>query len=44
MHALTPALERCDRVLGLRAGQVVFDLPTPEVDEARLAPLFATAS
>jgi phosphonate transport system ATP-binding protein len=30
-----------DRVVGLRQGQVVFDLPRTEVDDARLAALYA---
>ena len=40
--ALLPVL--ADRVVGLRAGRIVFDLPRGEVDEARLAALYETAA
>lgn len=40
--ALLPVL--ADRVVGLRAGRIVFDLPRGEVDEARLAALYDTAA
>lgn len=42
LHAVDLALDRFDRVIGLRAGRVQFDLPAAAVDAARLQALYAT--
>ena len=41
MHDVDLALERFQRVVGLRSGRIVFDLPSAEVTEERLHELYA---
>lgn len=41
LHHVELALRHFPRVLGLRGGELVFDLPAAEVSEARLAALYA---
>jgi phosphonate transport system ATP-binding protein len=40
LHDFGLARRRCDRIVGLRAGRIVFDLPAAAVDEARGADLY----
>ena len=40
LHDVDLALELFDRIVGLRAGRIVFDLPSAEVSEPMLADLF----
>lgn len=40
LHDFDLAVRRCDRVVGLRAGAVVFDLPAGQVDEERRRRLY----
>jgi phosphonate transport system ATP-binding protein len=44
MHDVDLALERFQRVVGLRSGRIVFDLPSAEVTEERLHELYARES
>lgn len=39
-HSLSAALEYSDRILGMKAGEIVFDLPPSQVDEGRLKQLY----
>lgn len=41
LHAVDLALKFFDRVVGMRDGQIVFDLPAAEVDQALLQALYA---
>ncbi|QHI97094.1 ATP-binding cassette domain-containing protein [Xylophilus rhododendri] len=41
LHQVDMALAHFDRIVGLRAGVVAFDLPAAQVDAARLAALYA---
>ncbi len=41
LHQVEVALERFARIIGLRSGELVFDLPTPQVTPALLAQLYA---
>lgn len=41
MHDAPLALRHCDRIIAVRAGAIVFDLPVAEVTDARLAALYA---
>ena len=41
MHDVDLALERFQRVVGLRAGRIVFDVPAAEVTQGRLQELYA---
>jgi phosphonate transport system ATP-binding protein len=43
-HDVDLALETCDRIIGLRHGQVMFDCLTSEVSSAELHDLYAVAS
>lgn len=40
LHAFDVAVATCDRVVGMRAGRVLFDLPAPQVDPAAGAALY----
>ncbi|MGH9155586.1 MAG: phosphonate ABC transporter ATP-binding protein [Acidimicrobiales bacterium] len=40
LHAFELAVSHCDRVVGLRRGRVLFDLPAPEVTPSRAAELY----
>lgn len=40
LHDIDLALELFDRIIGLRAGRIAFDLPSAEVSEPMLADLF----
>ncbi len=40
-HDITTALQTCDRLIGLRAGKLVFDLPTSQVTPDVAAELYA---
>ena len=42
LHQVDVALSSFDRIVGLRDGQVVFDLPSPEVTDAMLKSLYAS--
>jgi len=42
LHAVDLALARFPRIVGLRDGRVLFDLPRPEVQEARLIDLYGS--
>jgi phosphonate transport system ATP-binding protein len=42
LHQVDVALERFPRIVGLRAGRVAFDLPTPQVTRAMLAELYGS--
>jgi phosphonate transport system ATP-binding protein len=44
LHAVDIALRRFPRVIGLRAGEVMFDLPPAEVSDAVLRELYASES
>ncbi len=41
LHAVELALSCFDRIVGIRDGRIVFDLPAAQVDEARLEALYA---
>lgn len=41
LHDAPLATRHCDRIVGLRAGRVVFDLPADEVGPDQLGPLYA---
>jgi len=41
LHQVEVALARFERIVGLRHGQVAFDLPAAQVDDARLRHLYA---
>lgn len=43
LHQPELARQHCTRAVGLRSGSVVFDVPVEEVDETRLADLYALA-
>ncbi|WP_216656442.1 phosphonate ABC transporter ATP-binding protein [Nocardioides marmotae] len=43
LHDFDLAVRRCDRVVGLREGRVVFDRPASDVDEEMRAALYDTA-
>ncbi len=43
VHAFDLAVARFDRIVGLRAGRILFDLPAAEVSPARAAELYAIA-
>jgi phosphonate transport system ATP-binding protein len=43
-HDVELALDTCDRVIGLRRGQVVFDEPTRDIDRARVRTLYDFAA
>ena len=40
LHDFALARRRCDRIVGLRDGRVLFDLPAVDVDDARAADLY----
>jgi phosphonate transport system ATP-binding protein len=40
LHDVEFALIHCDRILGLRQGRLLFDLPSPQVTEAVMADLY----
>ena len=40
IHHVELALEYCDRVIGIREGQIVFDGPSGEVDQAVLDSIY----
>ena len=40
MHSFELARRYCDRLIGMRAGSIVFDLPASHVDDARAALLY----
>lgn len=40
MHDAPLALQHCDRIIGLRDGQVQFDLPSGEITEDMLTTLY----
>jgi phosphonate transport system ATP-binding protein len=42
LHQVDVALERFPRIVGLKAGHVAFDLPTPQVTRAMLAELYGS--
>jgi phosphonate transport system ATP-binding protein len=42
LHQVDVALERFARIVGLKAGRLAFDLPTPEVTRAMLAELYGS--
>jgi phosphonate transport system ATP-binding protein len=42
LHQVDVALERFPRIVGLKAGRVAFDLPTPQVTRAMLAELYGS--
>lgn len=42
LHQVDLALSNFPRILGLRDGRLVFDLPAHQVDRTRLAPLYAS--
>lgn len=42
LHAVDLALARFPRIVGLREGKVLFDLPRPQVDEALLVELYGS--
>ena len=44
IHHVELALEYCDRVIGVRAGEIVFDGPASLVDESVLASIYGDAS
>ena len=44
IHHVELALEYCDRVIGVRAGQVVFDGPSSAVDKKALAAIYGDES
>lgn len=44
IHHVELALEYCDRVIGVRAGEVVFDGPASSVDKAVLASIYGEES
>ena len=44
IHHVELALEYCDRVIGVRAGEVVFDGPASAVDKAALASIYGDES
>lgn len=44
LHAVDLALQCFDRVVGIRAGRIAFDLPVAQVTEAQLRALYATAA
>ncbi len=44
IHHVELALEYCDRVIGVRAGQIVFDGPAGDVDKAVLASIYGDES
>ena len=44
IHHVELALEYCDRVIGVRAGQVVFDGPASDVDKSVLASIYGDES
>lgn len=43
LHQVDMALQHFERIIGLRDGQIVFDLPAGQVDSARLQALYAQA-
>jgi len=40
MHSFELARRYCDRLVGMRAGRIVFDLPAAQVDDTRAAQLY----
>ena len=40
LHALDLARRYCQRLIGMRRGRILFDLPAAEVDDARLEDLY----
>jgi phosphonate transport system ATP-binding protein len=43
LHALDMARSHCDRIVGLRGGRVVFDVPAADVTDGMAAALYDLA-
>jgi phosphonate transport system ATP-binding protein len=44
LHNVAMARKYCDRIIALRAGELVFDGPPMALDDARLRSLYGTSS